>query len=144
MAKKPGPACSCVIDTSGLHGIATASANLKGALIARLNDGSIGVPSWAWQELRETYPEDAAVLANHIVKRFQFNAKVYARAAQITEAAGLGLSLGAYDEHVERYTAAAAYIHGGLTVLTSADNLAMYSGLECTVKDLVAWVEHQG
>jgi hypothetical protein len=144
MAKKPASACSCVIDTSGLHGIATASANLQSALLARLADGTIGVPTWAWQELQETYPEDAAVLSGHIVKRFQYNAKIYARAAQITEAAGLGLSLGAYDQHVERYTAAAAHIHGGLTVLTSADNLDMYSGLGCTATDLVAWVEAQG
>lgn len=144
MAKKPASACSCVVDTSGLHGIATASANLRGALLARLADGTIGVPSWAWQELQETYPEEADVLAAHIVKRFQFNAKVFARAAQITEAAGVGLSLGAYDQHVERYTAAAAHVHGGLIVLTSAENLDMYSDLQCTAQDVVAWVEAQG
>jgi hypothetical protein len=143
MAKMPASACSCVIDTSGLHGIATASANLQGALLARLADGTIGVPSWAWQELKDTYPEEAGFLANHVVKRFQYNAKVFARAAQITEAAGLGLSLGAYDQYVERYTAAAAHIHG-LTVLTAPDNLDVYSGLGCTAADFVAWIEVHG
>jgi hypothetical protein len=44
--------CSCVIDTSGLHELATASANLKATLIARLEDGTIGVPSWACRNSR--------------------------------------------------------------------------------------------
>jgi hypothetical protein len=50
MAKKPQSDCACVIDTSGLHELATASGNLKATLIARLEDGTIGVPSWAWQK----------------------------------------------------------------------------------------------
>ena len=52
MAKKPESDCSCVIDTHGLHELATASGNLKATLIARLEDGTIGVPSWTWQEFK--------------------------------------------------------------------------------------------
>ena len=52
MAKKPESGCSCVIDTSGLHELATASGNLKATLLARLKDGTVGVPSWAWQEFK--------------------------------------------------------------------------------------------
>ena len=59
MAKKPQSDCSCVIDTSGLHELATASGNLKATLIARLEDGTIGVPSWAWQEFKDLYEDEA-------------------------------------------------------------------------------------
>jgi hypothetical protein len=76
MAKQPESDCSFVIDTSGLHELATASANLKATLIARLEDGTIGVPSWAWQEFKKLYEEEAAELAEHIVKRIQFSPHV--------------------------------------------------------------------
>jgi hypothetical protein len=59
MAKEPDSNCSCVIDTDGLHELATTSGNLKARLIARLEDGTIGVPSWAWQEFKELYEEEA-------------------------------------------------------------------------------------
>jgi hypothetical protein len=108
MAKKAEFDCSCVIDTSGLHALAGASANLKATLIAALSDGTIGVPSWAWTEFKKLYEEEAAELDQHIVKRISFNQRVHVRAAQITEELQLGFSLGAYDEHVERYTAAVA------------------------------------
>ncbi len=108
MGKKLEPACSCVVDTHGLHEIANTSGNLKTTLVARLHDGAIGVPSWAWQEFKKLYEEEAAELAEHIAKRIQFSQAVHVRAATITEELNLGFSLGAYDAHIERYTAAVA------------------------------------
>ena len=138
MAKGPTPDCSCVIDTNGLHGLATATANLRARLIAALEDGTIGVPNWAWQEFRKLYKEEADGLDEHIVKRIQFNQRVHVRAAQITEDFGLGFSHGAYDDHVERYTAALA-INKNYLVLTSTDNVTVYHNMDCTVQALADW-----
>ncbi len=140
MAKIPESECSCVIDTSGLHGIATASGNLKATLIARLKDGTIGVPSWAWQEFKKLYEEEATELAEHIVKRIPFSQPVHVRAAQITEEQHLGFSYGAYDSHVERFTAAVA-LNKGYTVLTSSDNVTAYDDMQCKVRDLAGWAD---
>ena len=139
MAKKPGSDCSCVIDTSGLYDLATASGNLKATLIARLQDGTIGVPSWAWQEFKDLYEDEAKALAPHIAKRLQLSTPVEVRAARITEELNLGFSRGVYDSHIERHTAAIA-LNKGYTVLTSTDNVAAYDGMQCVVKDLADWV----
>lgn len=137
-AKKPQSDCSCIIDTNGLHELATASDNLKAALIARLVDGTIGVPSWAWQEFKNLYPDKAEELAPSIVKRLQLSPQVEVRAARITEELNLGFSRGAYDSHVERHTAAVA-LNNGYTVLTSADNVGAYNGMGSAVQDLAGW-----
>lgn len=130
MAETPDTDCSCIIDTSGLHELATASGNLKATLIASLKDGTIGVPSWAWQEFKNLYGEEATELAEHVVKRIQFSQHVHVRAAQITEQLNLAFSRGAYDDHVGRYTAAIA-LNKGYTVVTSSDNVTAYNGREC-------------
>lgn len=140
MAKKPESDCSCVIDTNGLHELATASGNLKATLIAHLEDGTIGVPSWAMQEFRELYEDEAKGLAPHVAKRIQLSTHIEVQAARITEELHLGFSRGAYDSHVERHTAAAA-LNKGYIVLTSADNVDAYDGMQCTVKDLAGWAE---
>ena len=62
------------------------------------------------------------------------------RAARITEELDLGFSRGAYDEHVERYTAAVA-LNKSYTVLTSSDNVTAYDGMNCTVKELADWAD---
>jgi hypothetical protein len=134
--------CTCVVDTSGLHEIATASSNLKPALLARLADGRIAVPTWAWQEFSDVYPEEAQEISDQISKRLRFNAKIEARAAQLTEINASGLSIGAYDDHVELYTASAAYTNG-YTALTSPTNLSAYKNLHCEVRDLISWIEEQ-
>ncbi len=138
MAKKAQADCSCVIDTNGLHELATASGNLKATLVARLQDGSICVPSWAWGEFKNLYEEEAAELVPHIVKRIQLSQPVAVRAAQITEELNLGFSRGAYDHYVERHTAAVAR-NKNYTVLTSSDNVGAYTGMSCLVKDLAGW-----
>jgi len=63
---------------------------------------------------------------------------VQVRAARITEELDLGFSRGAYDGHVERYTAAVA-LNKSYTVLTSSDNVTAYDGMNCTVNDLADW-----
>src|SRR5690242_15962932 len=130
MAKEPKVECSCVIDTAGLHAVATASGNLKATLMARIKDGTIGVPSWAFQELRAAYEDDAKQLSPHIAKRFPLNVHVEVGAARITERLNLGFSRGAFDTHVERHTAALASIKS-LTVITSPDNVSSYDGMGC-------------
>lgn len=42
--------------------------------------------------------------------------------------------------HVERHTAAVA-LNKGYTVLTSADNVAAFDGMQCAVKDLAGWAD---
>ena len=140
MAKKEKPDCSCVIDTSGLHAIANASGNLKAALIAQLEDGTIGVPSWAWQEFQNIFEDEAADLAPHITKRLQFSPQINVRAARITEELDLGFSRGAYDNHIELFCASTA-LNKGYTVLTSTDNLNVYGAMDCDVQDLETWIE---
>ena len=114
------------------------SGNLKATLIAGLEDGTIGVPSWAWQEFKKLYEEEAAELAKHVVKRIQFGQAVHVRAARITEELKLGFSGGAYDDHVELYTASVA-LNKNYTVLTSTDNVSAYNGMNCRVRDLADW-----
>lgn len=140
MAKEPKPDCSCVIDTNGLHAIAVASGNLKAALLAKLEVGDIGVPSWAWQEFQNLYEGEAAALAPHVTKRLQFSPQVNVRAARITEDLNLGFSRGAYDNHVELFCASIA-LNKGYTVLTSNENLNAYSLMNCDVQDLETWIE---
>jgi hypothetical protein len=139
MAKNEDDPCKCVIDTHGLRQIAFASGNLKAQLTAKLSDGTIGVPSWVWQEFLNNYEEKAAELTTSISKRISFNKAVHVTAANITESMGLGFSLGAYDPHVERNCAAVA-INKNLVVLTSEANLSAYDDMGCQVADLVAWI----
>jgi hypothetical protein len=89
-------------------------------------------------EFKKLYEPEAAELAEYITKRIQFSLHVHVRAARITEELNLGLSIGAYDDHVERYTAALA-LNKNYTVLTSVDNVTAYSGMNCAVKDLGDW-----
>jgi hypothetical protein len=98
------------------------------------------MPVAAWQEFKKLYEEEASELTKHIVKRIQFSQSIHVRAAQITEELNLGFSLGAYDDHVERHTAAAA-LNKGYTVLTSSDNVAAYHGMNCATKDLASWAD---
>lgn len=140
MAKEPKPDCSCVIDTNGLQAIANASGNLKAALLAKLQDGTIGVPSWVWQEFQNLFEEEAAALSTQIIKRLQFSPHVNVRAARITEELNLGFSLGAYDNHVELFCASIA-INKGYTVLTSSENVGAYDRMGCDVQDLENWIE---
>jgi hypothetical protein len=131
--------CKCVIDTHGLRQIAFASGNVKARLTAKLSDGTIGVPSWVWQEFQNNYEEEATALAASISKRISFNKAVHVTAASITERMGLGFSLGAYDPYVERNCAAVA-INKSLIVLTSEANLPAYDDTGCQVSDLDAWI----
>jgi hypothetical protein len=140
MAKEPKSDCSCVVDTSGLHAIASASGNLKPTLLAKLEDGTIGVPSWAWQEYQKVYEDEAVALSPHIKKRVQFTPQVNVRAARIAEELNIGFSRGAYDNHVELFTASIA-INKDYIVLTSTDNVSAYDNMNCDVQNLESWIE---
>jgi hypothetical protein len=140
MAKEMKPDCSCVIDTSGLHAIANASGNLKAALLAKLEDGTIGVPSWTWQEFQAAFDDEAVTIAPHIAKRLQFSPQINARAARIAEGLNFGFSRGAYDNHIELFCASIA-LNKGYIVLTSHDNLDVYEAMDCDVQDLETWIE---
>jgi hypothetical protein len=140
MAKEAKPDCSCVIDTSGLHAIANATGNLKAALLAKLEDGTIGVPSWTCQEFQTVFDDEAATIAPHITKRLQFSQQINVRAARIAEGLNLGFSRGAYDNHVELFCASIA-LNKGYMVLTSHDNLDVYDAMDCEVRDLETWIE---
>jgi hypothetical protein len=140
MAKGTRTDCSCVIDTSGLHAIAIASGNLKAALLAKLEDGTIGVPSWTWQEFQTAFDDEAMIIAPHITKRLQFSPQVNARAARIAEGLNLGFSRGAYDNHVELFCASIA-VNKGYKLLTSIENLDAYNSMGCDVQDLESWIE---
>ncbi len=139
MAKETKPDCSCVIDTSGLHAIAIASGNLRAALLAKLDDGTIAVPSWTWQEFQTVFDDEATIIAPHVTKRLQFSPQVNARAARIAEGLNLGFSRGAYDNHVELFCASIA-VNKGYKVLTSIDNLGAYNSMGCEVQDLETWI----
>lgn len=141
MAEEAKRGCSCVIDTSGLHRIATASGNLKVALLARLQDGTIAVPTWTWQEFRTLFDDEATAIEPHVTARLQFSTQVGVRAARITEDQSLGFSRGAYDNHVELFCASIA-LNKGFTVLTSADNLEVYDTMGCEAQDLESWAEN--
>lgn len=140
MANAVKPDCSCVIDTSGLHAIAIASGNLKATLLSKLEDGTIGVPSWTWQEFQTAFDDEAATIAQHITKRLQYSPQVNLRAARIAESLNLGFSRGAYDTHVELFCASIA-LNKGYKVLTSNDNLDVYNAMNCDVQDLETWIE---
>ena len=140
MAKEAKPDCSCVIDTSGLHAIANASDNLKAALLAKLADGTIGVPSWAWQEFQTVFEDEAAIIAPHVGKRLQFSQQVNIRVARIAEGhLDLGFSRGAYDGHIELFCAAIA-VNKNYTVLTSNENVEIYGTMGCQVQELETWI----
>ena len=58
--------CTCVTDTSGLHAIATSSANLKPILLEKLKAGEIGVLACAMREFADLYETEAAEIAEYV------------------------------------------------------------------------------
>jgi hypothetical protein len=132
--------CSCVIDTSGLHAIATSSGNLQSIILNKLNEGVIGVPTCAWQEFQELYEHEAALVAPYVSAKITMKRAIYVGAARITERLNSGFSRGPYDNHTELYTASIASIEG-YRVLTSADQIGEYEKMECDVSDLETWIE---
>jgi hypothetical protein len=132
--------CSCVVDTSGLHAIATASGNLQSVLLAKLKSGVIGVPACAWQEFGELYEEEVAILAPHIGNKIIMKKSSYVGAARIADKLNSGFPRGAYDNHTELYTASIAS-NSGCRVLTSSDQMSQYARMDCDVVDIEMWVE---
>jgi hypothetical protein len=137
------PTCSCVIDTGGLHDVASATGNLKTVALNQLKNGAIAVPSWAWQELKEAYPEEADELSPYVTKRLVMKQSISVGAARIAERKNSGFSNGPYDNHINLFTAALA-TNGGYRVITAESELSTYEEMGCEACDVETWVTELG
>jgi len=137
---KEGAKCCCVVDTSGLYAIATASGNLQSVLLDNLKSGVIGVPACAWQEFGELYEGEAEFLAPYIGNKIIMKKATYVGAARIAEKLNSGFPRGAYDNHTELYTASIAS-NNEYRIVTSAEQVSQYKKMECNVVDIETWVE---
>jgi hypothetical protein len=135
-----GAKCSCVIDTNGLHAIATASANLQPLLIEKLKSGEIGVPARAWQEFSALYEDEADLLKPHVGKKIPMKAAFRLGAARIADKLNSGFSRGTSDGNVELYVAAIAASYE-CPLITSADQAGEYGRMECVAIDFETWVK---
>ncbi len=138
------PKCSCVVDCSGLHEIAsTGSNNLKSLYLDRLKEGAIAVPACVWKEFQELYDDEAVTLAPHIKIKINMKKAYYVGAASIADKLNSGFSRGAYDTQTDLYTASIASIEK-YRVLTSASQVKQYEGMGCDVSELVSWANDLG
>jgi hypothetical protein len=135
--------CSCIVDTDGLHGIATASANLRGILLDHLKGGTIGVPVCAWQEFEELYGEEAKALKPFVSRRINMKRAYYVGAASIADKLNSGFPRGAYDDNVELITASIASTNG-YRILTSSTQVAVYEEMDCEALELEDWIDELG
>jgi hypothetical protein len=134
--------CSCIVDTDGLHGIATASGNLKTILLEHLKNGLIAVPACALKEFEELYEDEAEGLKPFIKTRIFLKKAFYVGAARIADNLNSGFPRGAYDDNVELLTASIASTKG-YRVLTSPAQVTIYEEMECEVSDLESWIAEQ-
>lgn len=131
--------CLCVIDCSGLCDIARIqSDNLRAVLLHRLQDGTIGVPTRAWREFGDAYPDEAAELEAYITNKIKTLPAHRHNAARLAERLNSGFSRGVYDQHSELFTASVASLNG-YTILTAASQIALYGQLGCGAVDVVQW-----
>lgn len=135
-----GTDCLCIVDTDGLHGIATASGNLKTTLLDHLQAGRIGVPACAWKEFEELFEEEAEGLKPYVVTKIIMRRAFYIGAARIADGLNSGFPRGAHDDSVELFTAAISAAMG-CRVITSPAQLVIYQQMECETSDLESWVE---
>jgi hypothetical protein len=131
--------CLCIVDTDGLHGLATASGNLKTTLLDHLQTGLIAVPACAWKEFEELYEEEAEALKPFVTIRVTMKRAYYVGAARIADQLNSGFPRGAYDDSVELFTASIACAKN-CRILTSPAQVAVYEAMECAASDLVSWV----
>ena len=134
------PGCSCLIDTSGLHELATASGNLKSIVLNRLQTGVIAVPTHVWQEFEDLYEDEAMELSPYVSKKIIMKKATYIGAARIADQLNSGFSRGPYDNHSVLYTASIAS-NNNYRVLTASTALNDYDGMDCDVSDLETWAE---
>jgi hypothetical protein len=71
------------------------------------------------------------------------NKAIYVGAARIADQLNSGFSRGAYDNHIELYTASIAS-NKGYRVLTASTQVQEYNDMDCEVTDLATWVEELG
>ena len=134
--------CSCIIDTGGLHDIANATGNMKVAALQKLKSGLIIVPSWAFQELAEAYPEEAEELAVQIDTKAIMKKAISVSAARIAERRNSGFSKGPHDNLTVIHTAAVAMMKG-YRVITAQSDVVAYDNIGCDACDLDTWMGDQ-
>jgi hypothetical protein len=134
------PPCSCIVDTDGLRRIAGASGNLKGILLDHLKNGNIAVPACAWKEFANLYENEAEALKPYVTSRINMKKAYYVGAARIADSLNAGFPRGAYDEHVELFTASIA-ITNGYHILTSSAQASVYGELGCEASDHETWID---
>jgi hypothetical protein len=134
--------CSCIVDTDGLHGIATASGNLQTILRDHLQSGLIAVPACAWKEFEALYPEEAETLGPFVTTRIILKRAYHVGAARIADRLNAGFPRGAYDDNVELLSASIASTNG-YRILTSSAQVTVYEKMECQASDLHSWVAEQ-
>jgi hypothetical protein len=95
--------CSCIVDTDGLHDIATASGNLKTILLEHLKNGLIAVPACALKEFEELYEDEAEELKPFIKTRIFLKKAFYVGAARIADNLNSGFLFTAYNYVLDKY-----------------------------------------
>lgn len=133
-------ACTCIVDTDGLHRIANASGNLKTVLLGHLKSGLIAVPACAWSEFETLYEDEAEELKRYVTTRIIMKRAYYIGAARIADKLDTGFPRGAHDDNVELVTASVA-ITNGYRILTSSAQLPVYTKMACECSELDAWIE---
>jgi hypothetical protein len=80
------PGCSCVVDCSGLHEIASIkSDNLKSLYLDQLKQGTIAVAACVWKEFQDLYDDEASGLAPYVTVKINLKRAYYVGAARIAD-----------------------------------------------------------
>jgi hypothetical protein len=132
-------ATCCVIDTEGLHELFRVSDNMRAIILAKLADGTIGVPTIVWNEFEEIYPEEALTVVEHVTNKIRMKPAYHHGAAGIADGLNSGFPRGSHDQQTDLYTAAVANCEG-YTVLTAEGATPHYENFGCNCFDLETWV----
>lgn len=134
-----GSSIACIVDTHGLHAIATASGNRKAILLEQLSTGAIAVPSFVFHEFSTIYEDEAQSISSAIHTKLKRKDAYYIGAASIADKYSTGFPSGAYDESVELHVASVAMVHD-CHILTTPEQLDLYTKLGRTAYDADAWI----
>jgi hypothetical protein len=132
---------SCVVDTFGLHDIASAkSNNVKAVLFEHLESGVLAVPALSIQEHKELYEQEAAEIAPHIKAKIILKKAHHLGAAHIADKLNSGFSGGPYDTQNDLYVGAIV-INRKSRVLTATSQITRYESMGCVAIDLETWLK---
>lgn len=125
----------CVIDADGLLAVATASGNIRSALLNKLRNGEIAVLACTWSEFSEIYEDEAALICDYVTTKIPLKKSITVGAARVAEDLNSGFSRGAYDRYTELYTAAFARLND-CPIFTSPAQYSRYGQMKCSVIDI--------